>query len=146
MGNHRKNPNSVQAQNNAQIQNNNQESDSEYVQGSDEEDIDDGFEYSTHHPNVKWNIMKQVFRERYESPHELKLCLTNHVISKGYQIHFKKCDGVRPVAIYGSDPKKCPFMVRVSWTSTERSSQVKKIVDLHTCVRSFSNSKLMKST
>ncbi|CAH1420019.1 unnamed protein product [Lactuca virosa] len=44
------------ANNGAQPQNNKQESDSEYVQGSDEEDIDDDFEYSTHNPKVKWNL------------------------------------------------------------------------------------------
>ncbi|CAH1444076.1 unnamed protein product [Lactuca virosa] len=88
-----------QCQNNAQTQIHNQQSDSEYVQSSDEEEIDDDFEYSTGTPKVKWNLMKPVFGERYESPHQLKLCLTNYAISKGYQIRFKNCDSVRLVAI-----------------------------------------------
>lgn len=113
-----------------------------------EEDSDDDFAYSTHNPNVKWNLMKPMFGERYESPQQLKLCLTNYAISKGYQIRFKKCDTVRLVAICASDPKKhhCPFMVRASWMSTERSFQIKKITDLHTCVRNYNNSKLMNPT
>nr|KAJ0215886.1 hypothetical protein LSAT_V11C300146410 [Lactuca sativa] len=87
-----------------------EESDEDYLEGSNEEDSDEEFEYSTHNPKVKWNKMRPTLGERYESPHELK----------GFQIHFKKCDSIRLVAICGSDPKKCPFVVRASWMSTEK--------------------------
>lgn len=72
--------------------------------------------------------MKPPFEERFESPHKLKLHLTDHSISQGYQISFKKCDNVRLVAMCVSDQEKvqCPSMVRASWMSTERSLQIKK--------------------
>ena len=62
------------------------------------------FEYSTHDPKVKWNKMRPLLGERYESPHQLKLCLTNHAIYTGYKIKFKKCDSVRLVVVCASDP------------------------------------------
>nr|KAJ0198726.1 hypothetical protein LSAT_V11C600327810 [Lactuca sativa] len=117
----------AQTENDAQTGNDTQtgitkeESDEDYLEGSNEEGSDEEFEYSTHNPKVKWNKMRPMLGERYESPHELKLCLTNYAISKGFQIRFKKCDSVRLVAICGSDPEKCPFVVRASWMTTERS-------------------------
>ncbi|CAH1451549.1 unnamed protein product [Lactuca virosa] len=115
-------------------------------ENTDESSDEDEIIYSIHNPKVKWNVMKPVIGERCESRHELKLCLTNYSIYKGYKIHFKKCDSVRLVAVCASDPKKCPFMVRASWMSTEKSFQVKKMNDRHTCVRNFSSSRLMNPT
>nr|KAJ0219374.1 hypothetical protein LSAT_V11C300103230 [Lactuca sativa] len=99
------------------------QSDSE---GDDEDKLQ--FQYSTHDPKVKWNNIKPVLGERYESQHQLKLCLKNYSISRGYPIRFKKYDSVRLVAVCASDPKKfqCPFVVRASWMSTERTFQIKK--------------------
>nr|KAJ0189001.1 hypothetical protein LSAT_V11C800430000 [Lactuca sativa] len=79
--------------------------------------------------------MKPVRGDRYESPHQLKLCLTNYYISRGYPIRFKKCDSVRLVVVCVSDPEKfqCPSMVRASWMSTERSFQIKKVAEQHKC-------------
>nr|KAJ0225654.1 hypothetical protein LSAT_V11C100002940 [Lactuca sativa] len=86
--------------------------------------------------------------ERYESPHQLKVCLINYSISRGYPIRFKKCDSVRLVVVCASDPEKfqCPVVVRASWMSTERSFQIKKLVKQHTCVRNFCSTKLMDPT
>nr|KAJ0208497.1 hypothetical protein LSAT_V11C500296000 [Lactuca sativa] len=95
-----------------------------FNKSSDEDEII----HSIHNSKVKWNVMKPVIGER----HELKLCLTNYSIYKGYKIRFKKCDSVRLVAVYASDPEKCPFIVRASWMSTEKSFQVKKMNDRHT--------------
>ncbi|KAL7600142.1 hypothetical protein Lser_V15G22071 [Lactuca serriola] len=142
----------AQTENDAQTGNDTQtgitkeESDEDYLEGSNEEGSDEEFEYSTHNPKVKWNKMRPMLGERYESLHELKLCLTNYAVSKGFQIRFKKCDSVRLVAICGSDPEKCPFVVRASWMTTERSFQVKKMIDIHKCVRNFNNSRLMDPT
>ena len=92
--------------------------------------------------------MKSVLGERYESPHQLKLCLTNYYISRGYPIRFKKCDSVRLVAVCASDLEEfqCPFVVRASWMSTKRSFQIKKMVEQHTCVRNFRSANLMDPT
>ncbi|CAI9261589.1 unnamed protein product [Lactuca saligna] len=96
------------------------QSDSE---GDDEDKFQ--FQYSTHDLKVKWNNMKPVLGER-----------------------FKKCDSVRLVAVCASDPEKfqCPFVVRASWMSTERTFQIKKMVDQHTCVRNFRSANLMDPT
>ncbi|CAI9268098.1 unnamed protein product [Lactuca saligna] len=119
------------------------QSDSE---GDDEDKLQ--FQYSTLDPKVKWNNMKPVLREMYESPHQLKLYLTTYSISMGYPIRFKKCDSVRLVVVCASDPEKfqCPFVVRDSWMSTERSFQIKKMVEQHTCVRNFHSANLMDPT
>ncbi|CAI9302219.1 unnamed protein product [Lactuca saligna] len=75
------------------------------------------------HNNAQTQIHNQPLDTKYESPHLLKLFLTNYAISKGYQIRFKKCDSIRLVVICGSAPEKCPFLVRGSWMGTERSFQ-----------------------
>nr|KAJ0194483.1 hypothetical protein LSAT_V11C800430660 [Lactuca sativa] len=110
-----------------------------------ENDSQAEFKYSTHDPKVKWNRMKPQQAERYESPKQLKLCLTNHAISKRYQIRFKKCDSVRLHCVCASDSEKfgCPYYVKASWMSTEKSSHIKKIHPHHTCVKNFNNGKLM---
>ncbi|CAI9302910.1 unnamed protein product [Lactuca saligna] len=86
------------------------------VVDEEENDSEAQFKYSTHDPNVKWNRMKPQEGERYESPQQLKLCLTNHAISKA------------------------------SWMSTEKSFQIKKMYPHHTCVKNFNNGKLMGPT
>nr|KAJ0204383.1 hypothetical protein LSAT_V11C500289450 [Lactuca sativa] len=115
------------------------------VVDEEENDSEAQFKYSTHDPNVKWNRMKPQEGERYESPQQLKLCLTNHAISKGYQIRFNKCDSVRLHCVCASDHEKfgCPYYVKASWMSTEKSFQIKKMYPHHTCVKNFNNGKLM---
>ncbi|CAI9296202.1 unnamed protein product [Lactuca saligna] len=118
------------------------------VVDEEENDSEAQFKYSTHDPNVKWNRMKPQEGERYESPQQLKLCLTNHDISKGYQIRFNKCDSVRLHCVCASDHEKfgCPYYVKASWMSTEKSFQIKKMYPHHTCVKNFNNGKLMGPT
>nr|KAJ0217206.1 hypothetical protein LSAT_V11C300149480 [Lactuca sativa] len=120
----------------------------EEVSSESDQDSKHEFQYSTHDPTVKWNKMRPFLGERYESPHQLKLCLTNHAIHTGYKIKFKKCDSLRLVAVCASDPQKfqCPFNVRASWMNTERSFQIKKLVDKHKCVRNYRNTNLMGPT
>ena len=103
---------------------------------------------NTHNPQVKWNNMKPMLWEKYETPHQLKLCLTNYAISQGYPIKFKKCDSRRLVAVCASDPEtfKCPYIVRASWMSTEKTFQIKTLEDQHTCVRNYRNTNLMDPT
>nr|KAJ0186526.1 hypothetical protein LSAT_V11C900479900 [Lactuca sativa] len=101
-------------------------------ESSEEHSDEDEIVYSIHNPKVKWNVMKPVIRERYESSHQLKLCLINYSIYK---------DTVRLVVVCANDPEKCPFMM-----STEKSFQVKKMNDRHTCGRNFSSSRLMNPT
>ncbi|CAI9267967.1 unnamed protein product [Lactuca saligna] len=118
------------------------------VVDEEENDSEAQFKYSTHDPNVKWNRMKPQEGERYESPQQLKLCLTNHAISKGYQIRFNKCDSVRLHCVCASDHEKfgCPYYVKASWMSIEMSFQIKKMYPHHICVKNFNNGKLMGPT
>ncbi|CAI9261022.1 unnamed protein product [Lactuca saligna] len=51
-----------------------------------------------HDPSVKWNKMKPLLSERYESPHQLQQYLTNYAIKSGYNIKFVKCDTMRLTA------------------------------------------------
>ena len=132
---------------------NDEEEEEENEEGSDEVSAEETirdyrFPYATHNPQVKWNVVKPFIGERYESRHQLKLCLTNYSISKGYQIRFKKCDSVRLVAVCASPTGKnnCPFLCRASWMSTEDSFQVKVLNLRHKCVRNYNNSALMNPT
>ncbi|CAH1445692.1 unnamed protein product [Lactuca virosa] len=56
--------NDVHVGNDAQIGINKEESDEDYLEGSNEEDNDEEFEYSTHNPKVKWNKMITTHGER----------------------------------------------------------------------------------
>ena len=40
-----------------------------------EDETDSDFEYAVHNSNVKWNRVRPVLYERYETPQQLKLCL-----------------------------------------------------------------------
>ncbi|KAL4568588.1 hypothetical protein LXL04_024203 [Taraxacum kok-saghyz] len=64
------------------------------------------------------------------------------------QIRFRKCDSVRLVAECAGTPRKkpCPFFVKAFWMSNERSFQIKRLVDNHTCVRNYNNARLMDPT
>nr|KAJ0204298.1 hypothetical protein LSAT_V11C500273650 [Lactuca sativa] len=100
------------------------EAQQELSEGDDEDKLQSL--YTTHDPKVKWNSMKPVCEERCESPHQLKLCLTNYSITRGYPIRFKKGDSVRFVVVCESDPEKfpCPYV-------------------RHTCVRNFHSANLL---
>ncbi|CAI9265972.1 unnamed protein product [Lactuca saligna] len=59
--------------------------------------------YNTHYLKVKWNKMRPLCKEMYESPHQHKLCLTNYAISNDSHIRFRKCNIVRLVVVCASD-------------------------------------------
>ncbi|KAL4578075.1 hypothetical protein LXL04_014191 [Taraxacum kok-saghyz] len=73
---------------------------------------------------------------------------TDSDFDNGYQIRFRKCDSVRLVAECAGTPgkKPCPFFVKASWMSNERSFQIKRLVDNHTYVRNYNNARLMDPT
>ncbi|KAL4560048.1 hypothetical protein LXL04_032196 [Taraxacum kok-saghyz] len=72
-------------QENTDVEHDTQELDSE-----NKEDVDVGFKYSMQYPNMKWNEMQPISGERYESPHQRKLCLNDYSINNGYQIRLKE--------------------------------------------------------
>ncbi|KAL4583607.1 hypothetical protein LXL04_008185 [Taraxacum kok-saghyz] len=112
-----------------------------------EEEIDDGQAsnipdlgneagkyFPIHDPSVKWSKMKPILGERYGSAHQLKTCLTNYAIHKGYSIRVVKCDSGRLVARCGSksDTNRCPFRLFASWMTEEKSFQVKTLKEAAT--------------
>ena len=107
-----------------------------------------GKHFPIHDPSVKWSKMKPILGERYESAHQLKTCLTNYAIHKGYSIRVVKCDSVRLVARCGSksDSNRCPFRLFASWMTEEKSFQVKTLNDNHKCVKRYNNANLMSPT
>ncbi|CAH1432175.1 unnamed protein product [Lactuca virosa] len=115
--------------------------------GANDLDLGDtvGAGFPIHDPSVKWNKMKPLLGERYESPHQLQQCLTNYAIKSRYNIKFAKCDTVRLTAKCGSKMKSqpCPFRVHASWMTQEKSFQIKTLVDEHKCVRNFNISNLL---
>ncbi|CAI9265615.1 unnamed protein product [Lactuca saligna] len=115
--------------------------------GANDLDLGDvvGAGFPINDPSVKWNKMKPLLGERYESPHQLQQCLTNYAIKSGFNIKFAKCDTVRLTAKCGSKMKSqpCPFRVHASWMTQERSFQIKTLVDEHKCVRNFNISNLL---
>nr|KAJ0189577.1 hypothetical protein LSAT_V11C800415920 [Lactuca sativa] len=94
-----------------------------------------GVGFPIHNASVKWNKMKPLLGERYESPHQLQQCLANYGIKAWYNIKFARCYTVRLIAKCGSKMKSqpCPFRVHASWMTQEMSFQIKTLVDEHKC-------------
>ncbi|CAI9260760.1 unnamed protein product [Lactuca saligna] len=78
--------------------------------------------------------------EKYESPEQFKLCLTNYAVANGYQLRFAKCDRSRILVRCGkkSDENKCPFRCWASWMGNELTWQVKSLEKKHVCARKYS--------
>ena len=74
----------------------------------------------------------------FESPTQLKYCVTNYAVSRGYEIYFEKSDSKRIVAICGKKAdKKCPYRLYAAWMYNERTFQVKGLNPHHNCSRVF---------
>ncbi|XP_052625692.1 uncharacterized protein LOC128132781 [Lactuca sativa] len=75
----------------------------------------------------------------FESPAQLKFCVTNYAVSHGYRIYFEKCDSQRIVARCGNrkEENKCPFRIYAAWMYKERSFQIKAMNGDHKCSRQF---------
>nr|KAJ0197066.1 hypothetical protein LSAT_V11C700369130 [Lactuca sativa] len=71
--------------------------------------------------------------EKYESPEQFKLCLTNYAVANGYQLRFAKCDRSRILVRCGKkgDENKCPFRCWESWMGNELTWQVKSLEKKH---------------
>ncbi|CAI9285468.1 unnamed protein product [Lactuca saligna] len=76
---------------------------------------------------------------RFSNPMELKNCLTNYVVKNGYNLYYEKNDSQRLLVRCSKDSKNpsCPFRLWASWMSSERSFQIKSLVDDHNCSRIF---------
>ncbi|KAL4568723.1 hypothetical protein LXL04_024338 [Taraxacum kok-saghyz] len=95
--------------------------------------------YNVHDPNTLWYKMKPKLGDIFESPEQLKFCVANYVVAKGYEIYFSKSDSVRVVAKCGSRNKEstCLFRLHAGWMYKERSFQIKTMSEKHNCARSF---------
>ncbi|CAI9289675.1 unnamed protein product [Lactuca saligna] len=99
-----------------------------------------GDQYLVHNPRIPWNKMEPHLGEKYESPEQFKLCLTNYAVANGYQLRFAKCDRSRILVRCGkkSDENKCPFRCWASWMGNELTWQVKSLEKKHVCARKYS--------
>ncbi|CAI9299567.1 unnamed protein product [Lactuca saligna] len=95
--------------------------------------------YRIHDPTIKWDKMVPKLGDIFESPAQLKFCVTNYVVSHGYRIFFEKCDSKRIVARCGNrkEENKCPFRIYAAWMYKERSFQIKAMNGDHKCSRQF---------
>ncbi|XP_023763965.1 uncharacterized protein LOC111912463 [Lactuca sativa] len=107
----------------------------------------DGVKYPRHNPRIYWKLMKPILGERYESPQQLKECITNYAVANGYQIWFERNDHMRLLARCSKrahdDETKCPWRLWATWMGNEKSFQVKSLVDEHKCARHFKSASLV---
>nr|KAJ0222335.1 hypothetical protein LSAT_V11C200051040 [Lactuca sativa] len=71
-----------------------------------------------------------------------KLCVTNYAVKNGYDLWYGKSDHNRLLVkcCKGKKNKKnkgCPFRLRATWMTNERSFQIKSLIDNHNCSRVF---------
>ncbi|CAI9297233.1 unnamed protein product [Lactuca saligna] len=95
--------------------------------------------YRIHDPNVRWDKMEPKLGDVFESPAQLKFCVTNYAVNGGYQIYFQKSDNRRIVAICGKrhEDNKCSFRLYAAWMYNDRTFQVKAMNSEHLCSRVF---------
>ncbi|KAL4580058.1 hypothetical protein LXL04_016234 [Taraxacum kok-saghyz] len=95
--------------------------------------------YRIHDPNTLWYKMKPKLGDVFESPEQLKFCVANYVVARGYEIFFGKSDSVKVVSKCGSrkEGSSCPFILHAGWMYRERSLQIKTMNDTHNCARTF---------
>ncbi|CAI9282734.1 unnamed protein product [Lactuca saligna] len=100
---------------------------------------DDKPVYPVHNENQKWDKMVPILGMRFSNPMELKNCLTNYAVKNGYNLYFEKNDSQRLLVRCCKQNKNpsCPFRLWASWMSSERSFQIKSLVDEHNCSRVF---------
>ncbi|CAI9266035.1 unnamed protein product [Lactuca saligna] len=100
---------------------------------------DDKPVYPIHNENQKWDKMVPILGMRFSNPMELKNCLTNYAVKNGYNLYFEKNDSQRLLVRCCKENKNpsCPFRLWASWMSSERSFQIKSLVDEHNCSRVF---------
>ncbi|XP_052624469.1 uncharacterized protein LOC128132213 [Lactuca sativa] len=95
--------------------------------------------YIIHDPNVRWDKMEPKLGYVFESPAQLKFCVTNYAVNGGYQIYFQKSYNKRIVARCGKrhEDNKFPFRLYAAWMYNDRTFQVKAIYSEHLCSRVF---------
>ncbi|CAI9288651.1 unnamed protein product [Lactuca saligna] len=100
---------------------------------------DDKPVYPVHNENQKWDKMVPILGMRFSNPMELKICLTNYAVKNGYNLYFEKNDSQRLLVRCCKENKNpsCPFRLWASWMSSERSFQIKSLVDEHNYSKVF---------
>ncbi|CAH1440243.1 unnamed protein product [Lactuca virosa] len=73
--------------------------------------------YRIHDPTIQWDKTVPKLGDIFESPAQLKFCVTNYAVSHGYRIYFEKCDSKRIVARCDNrkEENKCPFRIYDAW-------------------------------
>ncbi|GJS98761.1 transposase, MuDR, plant [Tanacetum coccineum] len=112
---------------------------------TDKDNIGDKF--PIHDPTVKWKLMRPVLGEKYESPDQLKRALPFYALANAYKLYYEVNNPRRLLAKCCRDAKdrKCPFRLWASWMQNERSFQIKKLNDEHSCSRTYEYGTLITS-
>ncbi|GKE02326.1 hypothetical protein Tco_1390309 [Tanacetum coccineum] len=106
-----------------------------------------GDHWPIHDPKIKWKLIKPHLRERYEGLEQLKRALTYYALANGYKLYFEVNNPRKPVAKCSKDnqEKKCPFKLWVSWMQSEKSFQIKNMIDGHVYSRTYEYGSLITS-
>ncbi|GJY94916.1 transposase, MuDR, plant [Tanacetum coccineum] len=112
---------------------------------SDEDNLGD--QWPIHDPTIKWKLMRHVLGEKYESPEQLKRALVFYALANGYKLYYEVNNPRRLLAKCCRDDKdnKCPFRLWASWMQNEKTFQIKKLNDEHSCSRTFEYGTLITS-
>nr|KAJ0191163.1 hypothetical protein LSAT_V11C800434850 [Lactuca sativa] len=113
---------------------------------SDDDEHNDGKDdkvvFPVHDENQEWDKMVPILGMKFANPMQLKLCITNYAVKNGYDLWYEKSDHNRLLVkcCKGKKNKKnkgCPFRLRATWMSNERSFQIKSLINNHNCSRVF---------
>ncbi|GJZ98932.1 multidrug resistance-associated protein 5 [Tanacetum coccineum] len=106
-----------------------------------------GDHWPIHDPKIKWKLIRPHLGERYEGPEQLKRALTYYALANGYKLYFEVNNPRRLVAKCSKDnqEKKCPFRLWASWMQSEKSFQIKNMIDEHVCSKTYEYGSLIKS-
>ncbi|GJV92543.1 reverse transcriptase domain-containing protein [Tanacetum coccineum] len=106
-----------------------------------------GDHWPIHDLNIKWKFMRPRLGERFEDPKQLKGALAFYALANGYKLYYEVNNPRRLVAKCSKDnqEKKCPFRLWASWMQTEKSFQIKNMIDQHVCSRTFEYGSLITS-
>ncbi|GJV58948.1 hypothetical protein Tco_1465048 [Tanacetum coccineum] len=98
-----------------------------------------GDHWPIHDPKIKWKLIRPHLGERYEGPELLKRAMTYYALANGYKLYFEVNNPRRLVAKCSKDnqEKKCPFRLWASWMQSEKSFQIKNMIDEHVCSRTY---------
>ncbi|KAJ9553440.1 hypothetical protein OSB04_017485 [Centaurea solstitialis] len=127
---------------------------------ADEEKEEQNF--PIHDAETHWKLKRPLVSERYESPKQLKECITCYALANGFSIWYERSSTTKIIARCGSKPPRisypskgkqrkakryptlekggqqdCQWRCYARWMKKEQSFQVISLKDEHNCSRNF---------